>query len=222
MECQRYNITAQSVSKCLFFASNLETNNSKMAKTGAGKKHFKFCKTVKNNNSLPAQTPAWLPPHLTPKIENLPENSPGDVDCSLADYNFITINSPTTGVDDIELLSCVLDSVNVSNSLYGRNSHASLCPSSVPKSIDYGSTSKSDSSHAKEDRNQSQTSKSKATVCRPVGSEDPQPANNNPKTVYLVTYSQADVVKVPDHERFAEIVSNAFQSPKDNTPLVQK
>ena len=67
-----------------------------------------------------------------------------------------------------------------------------------------------------------QTPKFKATVCGPVGSVDPQQADSNPKIVYLVTYSQADVVKVLDHERFPEIVSNAFQSPKDNTPLVQK
>ena len=125
-------------------------------------------------------------------------------------------------MDDIELLPCVLDSLNASNSASGRNSNPSLCPSSTPKSIDYGITSKSNSSHANEDRNQVQTSKFKATVCGPVGSVDPQQANSNTKTVYLVTYSQADVVKVPNHERFAEIVSNAFQSPKDNTPLVQK
>ena len=123
-------------------------------------------------------------------------------------------------MDDIELSPCVLDSVNTSNSASGSNSDTSLCPSSTPKLVDYGSTSKSDSSHAKEDRNQGQTSKSKATVCGPVGSAGPQPANSNPKTVYLVTYSQADVVKVPDCERFAEIVSNAFRFPKDNTPLV--
>ena len=157
-----------------------------------------------------------------PKIENLPENSPGDFDCSLTDYNFVTINSPTTGVDDIELSPCVLDSANASNSASGRNSDASLCPSSTPKSIDYGSTSKSNSTHANEDRNQEQTSKSKATVCGPVGSADPHLANSNSKTVYLVTYSQANVVKEPDREHFAEIVSNTFQPPKDNTPLVQK
>ena len=76
------------------------------------------------------------------------------------------------------------------------------------------------STHANEDRNQEQTSKSKATVCGPVGSADPHLANSNSKTVYLVTYSQANVVKEPDREHFAEIVSNAFQPPKDNTPLV--
>ena len=163
---------------------------------------------------------AAIPPNA--KIENFLDNSPRDFDYSLTDYNFITISSPTTGVDDIELSPCVLDSVNASNSASGRNSDASLCPSSTPKSIDCTSTSNSNSSHAKEDRNQGQTSKSKATVCGPVGSADPQPANSNPKTVCLVTYSQADVVKVPNHERFAEIVSNVFQSLKDNTPLVQK
>ena len=193
-----------------------------MAKTGTKKKQFKFRKIVKNNNSLPAQTLAWLPSCPMHKIENLPENSPGDFDCSLTDYNFITINYPATGVDEIESSPCVLDSVNASNSASGRNSDPSLCPSSTLKSIDYSITSKSNSSHANEDRNQVQTSKSKATVCGPVGSVDPQQANSNTKTVYLVTYSQADVVKVPNHERFAEIVSNAFQSPKDNTPLVQK
>ena len=148
------------------------------------------------------------------------ENSPGDSDCSLIDYKLITINSPTTGVDDIELSPCVLDSVNASNSAPARNSDGSLCLTSTPKSINYGSTSKSDS--AKGDRNQGQASKSKATICRPVGSADPQPANSNPKTVYFVTYSQTDVIKVPDRKRFAKIGSNAFQSLKDNTPLTQK
>ena len=37
-----------------------------MAATGAKKKQFKFRKIVKNNNSLPDQTPAWLPSRLTP------------------------------------------------------------------------------------------------------------------------------------------------------------
>ena len=112
IECQRYKFTAQSVSKCLFFASNLENNSSEMAETDTKKKQFKFRKIVKNNNSLPAQTPAWLLSRPMPKIENLPENSPGDFDCSLTDYNFITMSSPTTGVDDLELSPCVLDSVN--------------------------------------------------------------------------------------------------------------
>ena len=123
-------------------------------------------------------------------------------------------------MDDIELSPYVLDSVNASNSAPARNSDGSLCLTSTPKSINYGSTSKSDS--AKGDRNQGQASKSKATICRPVGSADPQPANSNPKTVYFVTYSQTDVIKVPDHKRFAKIGSNAFQSLKDNTPLTQK
>ena len=108
----------------------------------------------------------------------------------------------------------MLDRVNTSNSTSGRNYDASLHPSSTPRSIDYSSTSNSDSSHTKDDRNQGQKSKSSATPRGPVGSADPQPANSNPKTVYLVPYFQADVVKVPDHERFAEIVSNAFQSPQ--------
>ena len=43
-----------------------------------------------------------------------------------------------------------------------------------------------------------------------------------PKTVDLVTYSQADVVKVPYCEGFAEIVPKVFQPPKDNTSFVQK
>ena len=65
-----------------------------MAETGTKKKQFKFRKIVNNNNnSLPAQTPVWLPSRPTPKIENFPENSPGDFDCSLTDYNFFTINS---------------------------------------------------------------------------------------------------------------------------------
>ena len=136
-----------------------------MAETGTKKKQFKFRKIVNNNNnSLPAQTPVWLPSRPTPKIENLPENSPGDFDCSLTDYNFFTINSPAIRVDDIELSPCVLDCVNVSHSASGRNSDAILCPSSTPKSIDYGSTSNSNISHTKEDRNQGQTSKSSTTV----------------------------------------------------------
>ena len=171
-----------------------------MAETDTKKKQFKFHKTVKNNNMFPAQTPAWLPSCPTPKIENLPENSSGDFNCSLTDYSFFTINSPTTDVDDIELSSCMLDSVNASNSASGRNSDASLCLSSTPKSIYYGSTSNSDSSHTKEYRNLGQTSKSSATVRGPVGTSDPQPANSNPKTFYLFTYSQADVVKVPHRE----------------------
>ena len=61
------------------------------------------------------------------------------------------------------------DRVNPSNSPSGRNSDARLCPSSTPKSIDHGSTSKSKSSHTKEDRIQGQTWKSSATVCGPVG-----------------------------------------------------
>ena len=52
---------------------------------------------------------------------------------------------------------CMLDWVNPSNSPSGRNSDARLCPSSTPKSIDRGSTSKSNSSHTKEDRIQGQT-----------------------------------------------------------------
>ena len=92
---------------------------------------------------------------------------------------------------------------------------ASFCPSTTAKSIDYCSTSKSDSCYRKEDRNQGHTSKSSGTV---RGFTDPQPANSNSKTVYLVTCSQADVIKVSDREQFAEIVSDAFQSPKDNTP----
>ena len=74
---------------------------------------------MKDKNPLPAQTPAWLPSCPTPKTGNLPENSPGDFDYSLTDYNFITINSQTTRVDDIELSLCVLDSVNASNSASG-------------------------------------------------------------------------------------------------------
>ena len=60
-----------------------------MAETGTKKKQFKFRKIVKNNNSLPAQTPAWLPSLPRPKIENFPENSPEDFDCSLTDYLII-------------------------------------------------------------------------------------------------------------------------------------
>ena len=193
-----------------------------MGEAGTKKKQFKFCKIGKNINSLPAQTPAWLPSRPRSKIENLPENNPRDFDCSLADHNFITINSPTAGVDDIVLPPCVLDSVNTSNSASKRNSDSSLCPSSTPKSIDYGSTSKTDSSHTMEDRNHGQTSKPSATVGGPVGSVDPQTAKSSCKTVYLVTCYQADVVKVADRERFSEIDSNVFLSPKDNTPLVQK
>ena len=164
MECQKYNFTAQSISKCLFFASNLETKSSIMAETGTKKKQFKFSKIVKKNNLLPAQTLACLPSYPMPQIENLPGNSPRDFGCSLTGYNFITISFPTIGVDDIEISPCVLDSVNASNSASQRNSDPSLCPSSTPKSIDYGNASKSDSSHTKEDRNQDQTSKSSATV----------------------------------------------------------
>ena len=83
-----------------------------MGEAGTKKKQFKFCKIGKNINSLPAQTPAWLPTRPRSKIENLPENNPRDFDCSLTDHNFITINSPTAGVDDIVLPPCVLDSVN--------------------------------------------------------------------------------------------------------------
>ena len=158
-----------------------------MAETDTKKKPFKFRNIVKNNNSLPAQTPAWLSSRPVPKIENLPENIPGDVDCSLTDYNFITINSPTTGLDDVELSPCVLDSVNASSNDSGRNADASLYPSLTPKSIDYGSTSKSYSTHVNEDRNQVQTSKSKATFWGPVGSADPQSANSNPKFTLLLT-----------------------------------
>ena len=121
-----------------------------------------------------------------PKIENLPQNSPGGFDCSLTYYNFITINSPATGMDDIELSLCVLDSINASKSASGRNPDASLCFSSTPKSTDCSSTSKSNNSHAKVDRNQDQTSKSKATVCRPVGSADPQAACSTPKLLTLL------------------------------------
>ena len=156
------------------------------------------------------------------KLDNYPQNSPGDFNCSLPCYSFITLNSPTTGVDDIVLSTCVRDTVNASNSVSWRNSDVSLCPSSTQKSIDNTSKSKSNNSHAKEDRNQNQTSKSKANVCGPVGSADPQAASSNPKTVDLVTYYKAHVVKVSDREGFAEIVSNAFQSPRDNTPEVHK
>ena len=60
-----------------------------------------------------------------PKIENLPQNSPGGFDSSLTDYNSITINSPATGMDDTELSLCVLDSINASKSASGRNPDAS-------------------------------------------------------------------------------------------------
>ena len=57
MECKRYDFTAQSISECSFFASNLETNCSKMAETGTKKKQFKF-RIIMKINLLPAQTPA--------------------------------------------------------------------------------------------------------------------------------------------------------------------
>ena len=44
MEYQRYNFTAQSVFKCLFFASNLETNSSKMTEKGTKKKQLSSAK----------------------------------------------------------------------------------------------------------------------------------------------------------------------------------
>ena len=116
----------------------------------------------------------------------------------------------------------MLDSVNPLNSAFGKNSDASLYPSSTPKSVDYGSVSMPDSSHTMEDRNQGQTSKSNATVRGPVGSADPQTANSSRKNVYPVACYQADVVKVADCKRFAEIDSNPFLSPKGNPLLVQK
>lgn len=151
-----------------------------------------------------------------------PKYSPGVFDSSLSDYSFITINSPARGVNDIELLACVLDSVNASNSTSGRNFDAILCPFSTPKPIKYYSTSKLDSSDTKKDRNQGQTSKSSATVRGPVGSVDPQPSNTHFKTVYLVAYSKDDIVQVNDCKRFAAIASNAFQSTKDNTQLEKR
>ena len=57
--------------KCLLFSSNLETSSSKIVETGTKKTQFQFRKIVKNDNSLPAPTPAWLPSRPTPKIENL-------------------------------------------------------------------------------------------------------------------------------------------------------
>ena len=151
-----------------------------------------------------------------------PKYSPGVFDSSLSDYSFITINSPARGVNDIELLACVLDSVNASNSTSGRNFDAILCPFSTPKPIKYYSTSKLDSSDTKKDRNQGQTSKSSATVRGPVGSVDPQPSNNHFKTVYLVAYSKDDIFQVNDCKCFAAIASNAFQSTKDNTQLEKR
>ena len=96
------------------------------------------------------------------------------------------INFTTSEVDNIELLPCVLHSVSASISASGRNFDASLCPISTPKSIDYSGTSKSVSSHTKEDRNQSQTLKSSTTVRGSVGSTDPQPAIVNPKVFTLL------------------------------------
>ena len=40
--------------------------------------------------------------------------------------------------------------------------------------------------------------------------EPPKKAKNLPRTVYLVTYSQADVLKVQSREKFAEFVCTQF------------
>lgn len=44
----------------------------------------------------------------------------------------------------------------------------------------------------------------------------PKRSSNNGKFVYLVTYSQADLIKCPSRERFAEIVSSEFNAVKED------
>ena len=75
---------------------------------------------------LPTQIPALLPSHPRAKIRYLSENSLADFDISLTDDNFIRVNSPRTGLEDAKVLTCVLDSINVSISASWRNFDATL------------------------------------------------------------------------------------------------
>lgn len=46
-----------------------------------------------------------------------------------------------------------------------------------------------------------------------------QPQLNSPRSVYLITYSQADVLKVTSREKFGEIIANEFNRNEDDTVI---
>ena len=50
----------------------------------------------------------------------------------------------------------------------------------------------------------------------------PTPANNNAKMNYLITYQNADVVKIPDRRAFANFVIESFRDPRDEVDIIAK
>lgn len=56
-----------------------------------------------------------------------------------------------------------------------------------------------------------------ATSSMPVEVDDrPPKSQKNPRSVYLITYSQADILKVPSRERFGEIIAAEFNRSNDD------